>query len=100
MPAVLGHLVKMYVETISQGGVPCLENVVLAVAQIENQAAVEEGLKLYQSCLEPLKTRFPVDMDQMSDQHQRADQKATQEFMNRSFKDENGEFLKTLAVRV
>ncbi|XP_067115500.1 guanylate-binding protein 1-like [Osmerus mordax] len=93
---MLGHLVKMYVETISQGGVPCLENVVLAVAQIENQAAVEEGLKLYQSCMEPLKTRFPVDMDQMSDQHQRADQQATQEFMNRSFKDENGEYLKTL----
>ncbi|XP_067108667.1 guanylate-binding protein 1-like [Osmerus mordax] len=92
----LGHLVKMYVETISQGGVPCLENVVLAVAQIENQAAVEEGLKLYQSCMEPLKTRFPVDMDQMSDQHQRADQQATQEFMNHSFKDENGEYLKTL----
>ncbi|XP_067108903.1 guanylate-binding protein 1-like [Osmerus mordax] len=89
---MLGHLVKMYVETISQGKVPCLENVVLAVAQIENQAAVEEGLKLYQSCMEPLKTRFPVDMDQMSDQHQCADQQATQEFMNRSFKDENGDF--------
>ncbi|XP_062312502.1 guanylate-binding protein 1-like [Osmerus eperlanus] len=96
----LGHLVKMYVETISQGGVPCLENVVLAMAQIENQAAVEEGLKLYQSCMEPLKTRFPVDMDQMSDQHQRADQQATQEFMNRSFKDGNGDFLKMLATGI
>ncbi|XP_062312465.1 guanylate-binding protein 1-like [Osmerus eperlanus] len=96
---MLGHLVKMYVETISQGKVPCLENVVLAMAQIENQAAVEEGLKLYQSCMEPLKTRFPVDMDQMSDQHQRADQQATQEFMNRSFKDENGDFREILHVR-
>ncbi|XP_062312414.1 guanylate-binding protein 1-like isoform X1 [Osmerus eperlanus] len=94
---MLGHLVKMYVETIARGEVPCLENVVLAMAQIENQAAVEEGLKLYQSCMEPLKTRFPVDMDQMSDQHQRADQQATQEFMNRSFKDGNGEFLTMLA---
>ena len=71
----------------------------LAVAQMENQAAVEEGLKLYQSCMEPLKTRFPVDMDQMSE-HQRADHQATQEFMNRSFKDENGEFLTMLAVSI
>ena len=46
MLAVLGHLVKMYVETISQGGVPCLENVVLALAQIENQAAVQEVQKV------------------------------------------------------
>ncbi|XP_046894228.1 guanylate-binding protein 4-like [Hypomesus transpacificus] len=89
----------MYVETISQGAVPCLENAVLAVAQMENQAAVEEGLKLYQSCIEPLKTRFPVDMDQMSE-HQRADHQATQEFMNRSFKDENGEFLTMLATGI
>ena len=31
------------------------------VYEMENQAAVEEGLKLYQSCMEPLKTRFPVE---------------------------------------
>ncbi|XP_036418332.1 guanylate-binding protein 1-like isoform X3 [Colossoma macropomum] len=49
---MFGHLVKLYVDTICSGKVPCLENAVVAMAQIENQAAVQEGLKVYQSGME------------------------------------------------
>ncbi|KAB5535677.1 hypothetical protein PHYPO_G00120690 [Pangasianodon hypophthalmus] len=49
---MFGHLVQSYVETISSGKVPCLENAVVAMARIENKAAVQEGLKLYQSEME------------------------------------------------
>ncbi|KAL1276617.1 hypothetical protein QQF64_036240, partial [Cirrhinus molitorella] len=51
---VLGHLAKTYVDTISSGAVPCLENAVIAMAMIENEAAVKEGLDIYQSAMEKL----------------------------------------------
>ncbi|XP_071197433.1 guanylate-binding protein 1-like isoform X1 [Salvelinus alpinus] len=97
---MLGHLVNTYVETIAKGSVPCLENAVLAMAQIENQAAVDEGQVVYQRGMEEVKALFPVDMGQISAHHLRSDHQATQAFMKRSFKDENGDFLKALAVAI
>uniref|UniRef100_A0A8C9S1X0 Guanylate-binding protein 1-like n=1 Tax=Scleropages formosus TaxID=113540 RepID=A0A8C9S1X0_SCLFO len=84
-----------YVETIASGGVPCLENAVLTMAQIENQAAVEEGLQVYQRGMQGL--TFPVSMEEMSNEHRNWDSQATKTFMSRSFKDDSGEYLKTLA---
>ncbi|XP_067309373.1 guanylate-binding protein 2-like isoform X2 [Pseudorasbora parva] len=88
---LLGHLVQIYVDTISSGKVPCLENAVVALANLENQAAVEEALKVYQSRMEEVKKKFPV--NDISSQHQKFSSLATSEFMKRSFKDEKGEFL-------
>uniref|UniRef100_A0A8C9VC05 Guanylate-binding protein 1-like n=1 Tax=Scleropages formosus TaxID=113540 RepID=A0A8C9VC05_SCLFO len=93
---MLSHLAKTYVETIASGGVPCLENAVLTMAQIENQAAVEEGLQVYQRGMQGL--TFPVSMEEMSNEHRNWDSQATKTFMSRSFKDDSGEYLKTLAV--
>lgn len=41
-----------FVDTISSGKVPCLDNAVVALANLENQAAVQEALKVYQSGME------------------------------------------------
>uniref|UniRef100_A0A8C1JRM4 Guanylate-binding protein 1-like n=1 Tax=Cyprinus carpio TaxID=7962 RepID=A0A8C1JRM4_CYPCA len=49
---LLGHLVEIYVETISSGEVPCLENAVVVLANLENQTAVQEALKVYQTGME------------------------------------------------
>nr|XP_046198635.1 guanylate-binding protein 3-like isoform X3 [Oncorhynchus gorbuscha] len=95
---MLGHLVNTYVETIAKGNVPCLENAVLAMAKIENQAAVNEGLVVYQKGMEDVKVLFPVDVNQLSENHLRSETQATKAFMKRSFKDKDGEFLKALAV--
>ncbi|CAB1347163.1 unnamed protein product, partial [Coregonus sp. 'balchen'] len=97
---MLGHLVNTYVETIAKGSVPCLENAVLAMAQIENQAAVDEGLAVFQRGMEVVKALFPVDMGQISTHHLCSDHQAIQAFMNRSFKDKNLDFLKALAVAI
>ncbi|XP_029506714.1 guanylate-binding protein 1-like isoform X1 [Oncorhynchus nerka] len=97
---MLGHLVTTYVETIAKGNVPCLENAVLAMAKIENQAAVDEGLAVYQKGMEDVKALFPVDINQLSENHLRSETQATQAFMKRSFKDENGEFLKALVEAI
>ncbi|XP_016382888.1 guanylate-binding protein 2-like [Sinocyclocheilus rhinocerous] len=95
---VLGHLAGIYVDTISSGAVPCLENAVIAMAMIENQAAVKEGLEVYQSGMEKLKNSFPLELKLVSSEHQRLSSMATQTFMTRSFRDTDGKHLKSLEV--
>uniref|UniRef100_A0A672KP96 Guanylate-binding protein 2-like n=1 Tax=Sinocyclocheilus grahami TaxID=75366 RepID=A0A672KP96_SINGR len=90
---VLGHLAKMYMDTISSGAVPCLENAVIAMAMIENQAAVKEGFEVYQSGMEKLKNSFPLELKVVSSEHQRLSSMATQTFMTRSFRDTDGKLL-------
>uniref|UniRef100_A0A672JYH1 GB1/RHD3-type G domain-containing protein n=1 Tax=Sinocyclocheilus grahami TaxID=75366 RepID=A0A672JYH1_SINGR len=95
---VLGHLAKTYVDTISSGAVPCLENAVIAMATIENEAAVKEGLQVYQSGMEKLKDSFPLELKNVSSEHQHLSSTATQAFMKRSFRDTDGKNLKSLEV--
>ncbi|XP_077065789.1 guanylate-binding protein 4-like [Siphateles boraxobius] len=93
---VLEHLVKMYVDTISSGAVPCLENAVIAMAMIENESAVKEGLQVYQSGMEKLKDSFPVELNEITLEHQCFNLMATQTFMKRSFRDHDGKYLTSL----
>ncbi|XP_016114130.1 guanylate-binding protein 1-like [Sinocyclocheilus grahami] len=97
---VLGHLAKTYVDTISSGAVPCLENAVIAMATIENEAAVKEGLQVYQSGMEKLKDSFPLELKNVSSEHQHLSSTATQAFMKRSFRDTDGKYLKSLQENI
>ncbi|XP_048011468.1 guanylate-binding protein 1-like [Megalobrama amblycephala] len=97
---VLGHLVKTYVDTISSGAVPCLENAVIAMAVIENESAVKEGLEVYQSGMEKLKDSFPLELKDVSSEHQHLSNMATQTFMKRSFRDTDGKYLKSLEENI
>ncbi|XP_073705734.1 guanylate-binding protein 3-like [Garra rufa] len=93
---LLGHLAEIYVDTINSGKVPCLDNAVIALANQENQIAVQEALKVYQSGMEEVKNKFPVGVDDISSEHQKFSSLATREFMKRSFKDEKREYLNKL----
>ncbi|RXN09849.1 guanylate-binding 1-like protein [Labeo rohita] len=97
---VLSHLAKMYVDTISSGSVPCLENAVIAMAMIENEAAVKVGLQVYQSGMEKLKVSFPLELKAVSSKHQHLSNTATQAFMKRSFRDTDGKYLKSLEEKI
>ncbi|KTG42895.1 hypothetical protein cypCar_00016988 [Cyprinus carpio] len=97
---VLGYLAKNYVDTISSGVVPCLENAVIAMAMIENEAAVKDGLEVYQSGMEKLKDSFPLELKDVSSEHQHLSSTATQTFMKRSFRDNDGSYLKTLEEKI
>ncbi|XP_016114135.1 guanylate-binding protein 1-like isoform X3 [Sinocyclocheilus grahami] len=97
---VLGHLAKTYVDTISSGAVPCLENAVIAMATIENEAAVKEGLQVYQSGMEKLKDSFPLELKDVSSEHQHLSSTATQAFTKRSFSDTDGKYLKSLEENI
>lgn len=95
---MFSHLVRSYVDTISSGGIPCLENAVIAMAQIENEAAVREGLEMYESGMEQLRVYFPVDLKDLNLEHERLNTVAVEIFMKRSFKDDQGDHLKNLEV--
>nr|XP_055045670.1 guanylate-binding protein 1-like isoform X2 [Misgurnus anguillicaudatus] len=97
---VLGNLAKTYVDTISSGAVPCLENAVIAMATIENEAAVKEGLDVYESGIKKLKNSFPLELKVVSSEHQRLSNLATQTFMKRSFRDTDGTYLKSLEENI
>ncbi|KAL0194962.1 hypothetical protein M9458_008534, partial [Cirrhinus mrigala] len=92
----LGHLAKTYVDTISSGSVPCLENAVIAMAVIENEAAVKVGLQVYQSGMEKLKDSFPLELKAVYSEHQHLNGTATQAFMKCSFRDTDGKYLESL----
>ncbi|KAL2083065.1 hypothetical protein ACEWY4_020838 [Coilia grayii] len=93
---VLGHLAQMYVDSISRGDMPCLENAVVAISQLENKAALEEGVRAYLGGMEHLKQSFPLGLSAISSEHQRLCSTAIQEFVKRCFKDDDGKYLKLL----
>ncbi|XP_026061117.1 guanylate-binding protein 1-like [Carassius auratus] len=93
---LLRHLVAIYVDTISSGEVPCLENAVVVLANLENQTAVQEALKVYQTGMEELKKTLPISIEKLTCEHQKFSSMAIDKFAKRSFKDEKMEFLKKL----
>uniref|UniRef100_A0A8B9GT04 GB1/RHD3-type G domain-containing protein n=1 Tax=Astyanax mexicanus TaxID=7994 RepID=A0A8B9GT04_ASTMX len=77
---VLGSLAEVYVEAIRSGRVPCLENAVEALAQIQNGRAVEQAMQAYLT--EVLDSAcFPLDPAKLSDIHTQAERKAVEVFI-------------------
>ncbi|XP_059419254.1 guanylate-binding protein 1-like isoform X1 [Carassius carassius] len=97
---LLGRLVEIYVDTISSGEVPCLENAVVVLANQENQAAVQEALKVYQRGMEEVKNMLPISIEYLTCEHQKLSSLAISQFTKRSFKDEKTEYLKKLEEAV
>ena len=85
--AALGKLAEIYVEAIRSGAVPCVESVMLALAEIENRAAVKEAVTLYQGLMKE-QAKLPTEtMQELLELHTRCEQKALDQFMERAFKD-------------
>uniref|UniRef100_A0A3P8YCN2 GB1/RHD3-type G domain-containing protein n=1 Tax=Esox lucius TaxID=8010 RepID=A0A3P8YCN2_ESOLU len=97
---MLGHLVNTYVDTINKGDVPCLENAILVMAELENQVAVEEAFTLYKKDMEEVKALFPVESSHLSKDHLQSQKHSMQVFMERSFKDTDGKFCTILAEKI
>ncbi|XP_069934213.1 guanylate-binding protein 7 isoform X1 [Oryctolagus cuniculus] len=92
----LGTLVETYVDAISSGAVPCLENAVTTLAQLENSAAVQKATDHYSAQMAQ-RTRFPTDtLQELLDMHTTCEREAVAVFMEHSFKDDNREFQKQL----
>uniref|UniRef100_A0A5F9CZT2 GB1/RHD3-type G domain-containing protein n=1 Tax=Oryctolagus cuniculus TaxID=9986 RepID=A0A5F9CZT2_RABIT len=92
----LGTLVETYVDAISSGAVPCLENAVTTLAQLENSAAVQKATDHYSAQMAQ-RARFPTDtLQELLDMHTTCEREAVAVFMEHSFKDDNREFQKQL----
>ncbi|KAM5323997.1 guanylate-binding protein 7-like [Glossophaga mutica] len=92
----LGTLAKAYVDTINSGAVPCLENAVTALAQIENSAAVQKAADHYSQQMAQ-RASLPTDtLRELLDLHVTCEKEAIEIFMENSFKDDNQVFQKKL----
>ncbi|XP_069598545.1 guanylate-binding protein 1-like [Ranitomeya imitator] len=82
---LLGKLASMYVDTIQSGSVPCMENAVLALSEIENNGALQDALSTYESEMERHAPKFPtLNEGEFLKMHQKSEMKADQVFMKRS----------------
>ncbi|XP_058295591.1 guanylate-binding protein 3 isoform X3 [Hylobates moloch] len=65
----LESLVLIYIDAISRGDLPCMENAVLALAQIENSAAVQKAIAHYDQQMGQ-KVQLPVEtLQELLDLH-------------------------------
>uniref|UniRef100_G1L0U7 Guanylate-binding protein 6 n=1 Tax=Ailuropoda melanoleuca TaxID=9646 RepID=G1L0U7_AILME len=92
----LRTLAVTYVNTINTGAVPCLENAVTTLAQLENSEAVQKAANHYSKQMAQRLT-LPTDtLQELLDVHADCEREAIAVFMEHSFKDEKREFQKTL----
>ncbi|XP_075396359.1 guanylate-binding protein 2 [Tenrec ecaudatus] len=88
----LESLVLTYVNTISSGNLPCIENAVLALAQIENTAAVQKAIAHYDEQMGQ-KAQLPTEtLQELLDLHRAVEREAIAVFMKSSFKDVDQKF--------
>ncbi|XP_055258094.1 guanylate-binding protein 4-like [Moschus berezovskii] len=96
----LGPLVEAYVNAINSGSVPCLENAVTALAQLENSAAVQKAVDHYSEQMAQ-RLSLPTDtLQELLEVHTACEREAIAVFMEHSFKDENQVFQKQLLIMI
>ncbi|XP_043856559.1 guanylate-binding protein 1-like [Dromiciops gliroides] len=93
----LENLVLTYVMAITSGDMPCMENAVLALAQIENSAAVQRAITHYEEMMKQ-KVQFPTEtLRELLNIHAACERAAIEVFFQDSFKDVDQKFQKELA---
>uniref|UniRef100_A0A8D1UI10 Guanylate binding protein 1, interferon-inducible n=1 Tax=Sus scrofa TaxID=9823 RepID=A0A8D1UI10_PIG len=94
----LETLVLTFVNAISSGDLPCMENAVLALAEIENSAAVQKAIAHYEQQMAE-KLQLPTEtLKELLDLHRASEKEAIEGFMTKSFKDVDQVFQKKLMV--
>uniref|UniRef100_A0A8C3HLH8 GB1/RHD3-type G domain-containing protein n=1 Tax=Chrysemys picta bellii TaxID=8478 RepID=A0A8C3HLH8_CHRPI len=93
---LLGNLAVTYVIAIRSGAVPCMESAVLALAQIENSAAVGEAVAVYEEQLE-WRAALPTEsVQELLEVHAQCEREALRAFMARAFKDDEQQYQQQL----
>ncbi|XP_027702984.1 guanylate-binding protein 2-like [Vombatus ursinus] len=96
----LQNLVLTYIQAITSGDMPCMENAVLALAQIENSAAVQRALIHYEEMMKK-RVQFPTEtLRELLDIHATCEKEAIEVFIKDSFKDVDQKFQKELASQL
>ncbi|XP_008826509.1 guanylate-binding protein 1 [Nannospalax galili] len=96
----LQSLVETYVNAISSGELPCMENAVLALSQIENAAAVQKAIAYYDQQMGQ-KVQLPTEtLQELLDLHRTCEKEAIEIFIKNSFKDIDQVFQKELGTKL
>ncbi|KAG6921606.1 guanylate-binding protein 2-like [Chelydra serpentina] len=93
---LLGNLAVTYVDAIRSGAVPCLESAVLALAQMENSAAVGEAVAAYEEQLGRRAALPTESLPELLALHAQCEREALRAFMARAFKDEGQQYQRQL----
>ncbi|XP_030641291.1 guanylate-binding protein 1-like [Chanos chanos] len=84
---MLGSLAETYVEAISSEQVPCLDNAVESLSQIQNKRAATEALDFYEREMKQ-KVQLPTEtQEHLSEIHTDIQREAVEIFINCSFSD-------------
>ncbi|XP_077697707.1 guanylate-binding protein 2-like isoform X5 [Eretmochelys imbricata] len=89
---VLGTLAVTCVDAIRSGAVPCMESAVLALAQMENSAAVGEAVAVYEEQLARRAALPTESVQELLELHAQCEREALRAFMARAFKDEEQQY--------
>ncbi|XP_052493084.1 guanylate-binding protein 6-like [Budorcas taxicolor] len=92
----LRTLVVTYVDTINTGAVPCLENAVTTLAQLENSAAVQKAADHYSEQMAQRLSLPTETLQELLEVHAACEREAIAIFMESSFKDKDQEFQRGL----
>ncbi|XP_050016098.1 guanylate-binding protein 1-like isoform X1 [Alexandromys fortis] len=96
----LESLVLTYVDSICSGDLPCIENAVLALAKIENSAAVQKAIAHYDQQMNQ-RVQLPTEtLQELLDLHRASEREAIEIFLRTSFKDEDHAFQKELGSQL
>ncbi|XP_063291549.1 guanylate-binding protein 1-like [Pelobates fuscus] len=87
---MLGNLAVSYLKAIQSGSVPCMENAVLALAEIENAGAVNDAITKYEAEMNEHVKTFPTDTQkEFFCFHEECEKNALGVFMERRFNDKD-----------
>ncbi|XP_021045059.1 guanylate-binding protein 1-like [Mus pahari] len=88
----LETLVLTYVTAINSGDLPCMENAVLVLAQIENSEALQKAISHYDQQMSE-RVQLPTEtLQELLDLHRTCEREAIEIFLRTSFKDEDHSF--------
>ncbi|XP_073426777.1 guanylate-binding protein 3-like [Dendrobates tinctorius] len=94
---MLAILTASYVSAIQSGTVPCMENAVLALAEIENTGAIQDAMSKYQCEMDKYVPKFPTETQQeFLNIHMECEKEAIRVFMGRSLNDKNQKYQRKL----
>ena len=96
----LQSLVLTYVNAIRSGELPCMEDAVLTLAQIENSAAVQKAIEHYEEQMTHKVQLPPESLQDLLDLQRPIESEAIEVFIKNSFKDVDQKFQKELGVCV
>ena len=91
------EIVNSYIEAIRNGAVPCFENAVTAMAQVENTKALKDALQIYKEVMDAV--QLPTkDQDALDNISSAGGKRAVEYFATNSIYDSDEHFRNDLIV--